>query len=112
MHRIIIACVIVLGIGSCKKSNQYCSVKDPLVELPWLNALMTDTTVYKISKTTYKSQEGFLITVCYNADCSATEAGYKDCSGQTVCTNGSFSSHPCINFGADVTYKEDIYTKK
>jgi hypothetical protein len=95
----------------CKKENLYCGVNDPLAELPWLNALLADTTITKISKANYQANEGFVIKICYNADCNATASGYLDCDGQPVCNFGSMSGNSCPDFSSVATNREVIYTR-
>jgi hypothetical protein len=107
----LLALIVFLFISGCKKVDKYCNVKEPLNDLAWLKTIMQDTAVYKVSETTYKSKEGFLITACFNPDCSSTASVYKDCYGQIICSFGGGVGTTCPDFSSQITFKQEIYSK-
>ena len=107
----LLAVIVLFLISGCKKVDKYCNVSDPLNNLGWLKTIMLDTTVYKVSETTYKSKEGFFITACFTPDCSSTASVYKDCSGQIICSFGGSVGTNCPDFNSQVTFKQEIYSK-
>lgn len=69
IHRLKLKSLLILCLGilihSCKKSEKYCDVIDPIEELEWLKGKVNQDSSVNIMQMTYKSVEGIYIE---NAD--------------------------------------------
>ncbi|MBK7956915.1 MAG: hypothetical protein IPK03_01650 [Bacteroidetes bacterium] len=89
-HRLKLKSLLMLCLGiliySCKKSEKYCDVIDPIEELNWLKGKINIDSSVNIMQMTYNSVEGFYIG---NADDSIvivanSYSEYWTCDGKLL----------------------------
>lgn len=111
VKQIVVFVVLIFATVSCKKTNPYCGVNNPVKDLPWLaKKVPSNSWGIKIYEITYNGNEGIFIFTCLDSGCVYTLTSYYTCSDSALYGSGGFigTTYP-TDFDEKVTLRKQIY---
>lgn len=117
MKQILILLAVLFTLQGCNKdiirAKSFCSVTNPVQDLPWLKTIIDAQANNKYSKMTiykyeYQQEEGFLVDSCVN--CPDSVSVFYNCSGNNICKfSGKDGSNTCPDFLTNSIKKEIVF---